>query len=248
MKWYKHDTDATSDAKIRKLLIRHGAVGYAVYFHALELIASEVDESKLTFELEHDSEIIADNLKVRGTSEKSGIEIVEEVMRYIVSLGLFENSEGKITCLKMLHRLDQSMTSNPKMRQRIAAAKKNHDPVMIESCYSHERLEETRLDKNRKEQKRKADAHIEGFPINQTTHDKLVDEYGISTILHYYTTISDYVASKGKKDYADYSATARQWIKRDIEQGKGPKKKTKPKPMDEIELAIYNRQMEESER
>jgi hypothetical protein len=25
MKWFKHDTDASSDAKVKKLLIKHGA-------------------------------------------------------------------------------------------------------------------------------------------------------------------------------------------------------------------------------
>jgi len=56
MRWFKHDTDASSDAKIKKLLIRHGAVGYAIYFHCLELIASDICETNITFELEHDSE------------------------------------------------------------------------------------------------------------------------------------------------------------------------------------------------
>lgn len=158
MKWFKHDTDATSDAKIRKLVLRHGAIGYAVYFHCLELIAGSVSDSNLTFELEHDSEIIADNLKIRGTSEQAGVEIVQDVMRYIVELGLFQESEHKIFCFKLLKRLDSSMTSNKKMREIIGKAKESHDGVMMESCRSHDgvmleekRREEKRLDKKRKE-------------------------------------------------------------------------------------------------
>ena len=83
MKWFKHDSDASSDAKIKKLIIRHGAVGYAVYFHCIELITSSISENNLTFELEHDSEIIADNLKIIGDSTKSGMEIVENIMKTI---------------------------------------------------------------------------------------------------------------------------------------------------------------------
>ena len=71
MNWFQHDTASTQDAKIKKLLIRHGAIGYAVYFHCLELIAADISETNLTFELEHDSEIIADNLKISGTGDKS---------------------------------------------------------------------------------------------------------------------------------------------------------------------------------
>ena len=147
MNWFKHDTDASNDAKVKKLLIRHGAIGYAVYFHCLELIASDINESNITFQLEHDSEIIADNLKIKGTQEKSGIEIVEEIMHYIVELGLFDERNGAIFCFKLLKRLDTSMTSNTKFRQIITAAKESHDGVMTESC-------KIRRDKIRSDKKR----------------------------------------------------------------------------------------------
>jgi hypothetical protein len=142
MKWFPHDTDSTQDAKIRKLLIRHGAVGYAIYFHCLELIAAEISESNLTFELEHDSEIIADNLHIKGTADKSGIDIVQEIMRTIIGLNLFEQSQGRIFCFKLLKRVNTSMTSNERFREMITCAKAkyhdavmtNHDAVMLPSC------------------------------------------------------------------------------------------------------------------
>ena len=158
MRWFKHDTDAAQDAKIRKLLLKHGAVGYAVYFHCLELIAGAVDETKATFELEHDSELIADTLKINGDGSQSGMEKVEVIMRTILDLGLFEQSNNKIFCLKLAKRLDQSMTSNPKTRKLIAQAKENHDGVMTRHdgvMDHHARLEEIRVEESRKEQKKK---------------------------------------------------------------------------------------------
>lgn len=166
MNWYKHDTDATQDAKIRKLIIRHGATGYAVYFHCLELIAAEISESNLTFELEHDSEIIADNLKITGDRDKSGRDIVEEIMRTIVTLGLFQESDGHIFCFKLLKRLDTSMTSNARFREMISDAKgqkslpppketTNHDAIMTESCSHHEGPHASLQEEIRKEEKRK---------------------------------------------------------------------------------------------
>jgi len=128
--WFKHDTDATQDAKLKKLIIRYGPVGYAVYFHCLELIASDVSEMNLTFELEHDSEIIADDLHIPGTAEKSGIQIVEEIMRYIIELDLFSESKGHIFCFKLLKRIDASMTSNERFRAMIVEAKCSHDDIM----------------------------------------------------------------------------------------------------------------------
>lgn len=123
MKWFKHDTDAYNDAKVKKLVIRYGAVGYAIYFHCIELIAGDIDENNITFCLEHDSEIIADNLKISGTAEKSGVQIVEEIMMYIIELGLFEEHNNLIYCFKLLKRMDSSMTSNKKFRYMIQEAK-----------------------------------------------------------------------------------------------------------------------------
>lgn len=157
MKWFKHDSDASSDAKIKKLLIRHGAVGYAVYFHCLELIAGNVSNDNITFELEHDSEIIADNLRIKGTAEKSGVQVVEEIMHYIVQLELFENHDGRITCFKMIKRLDSSMTGNPAFRKLIADAKNSHDLIdeshdSVMMRHDSVMLEENRIEKNRKEE------------------------------------------------------------------------------------------------
>ncbi len=148
MKWFKHDSDASSDAKIKKLIIRHGAVGYAVYFHCLELITADLSESKLTFELEHDSEIIADNLKIHGNGMEAGVDIVNKIMNTIIELDLFRESSDRIFCIKLAKRLDTSMTSNPRFRDLI---KKSHDRVMIESGLSHDTVmqEENRIDLNR---------------------------------------------------------------------------------------------------
>jgi len=129
--WFQHDTDSTQDAKIKKLLIRQGPIGYAVYFHCLELIAADISESNLTFELEHDSEIIADNLKIKGTADKSGIAVVEEIMRDIINLGLFTECQGRVFCIKLLKRISLSMTSSPSFRGAISEKKaKYHDTVM----------------------------------------------------------------------------------------------------------------------
>lgn len=138
MNWFQHDTAATQDAKIKKLLIHHGAIGYAIYFHCLELIAADISESNLTFELEHDSEIIADNLRIVGTGEKSGREIVETIMRDIIGLGLFTENDGHIFCFKLLKRINLSMASSGSFRDAITNKKAQMESVMIRhdsSCY-----------------------------------------------------------------------------------------------------------------
>lgn len=139
MKWIKHDTDANQDAKLQNVMLDYGLEGYGLYWYCIELIAGNVSKENITFELEHDARIIARN--TGSTAQK-----VEEMMRYFVDLGLFESSEGVITCMKLARRLDSSMTSNPEMR-KIISQLKNHDPVMTESDKVMQ--DKTRLDKSR---------------------------------------------------------------------------------------------------
>ena len=139
MRWIKHDTDANQDAKLQNVLLDYGLEGYGLYWYCIELIAGKVDKDNITFELEHDARIIARN--VGSTAQK-----VEEMMRYFVELGLFEDSQGTITCLKLARRLDKSMTSNPEMRQLIENIK-SHDSIMTQS--EKPMQDKIRLDKNK---------------------------------------------------------------------------------------------------
>lgn len=113
MKWFKHDADANQDAKLKRLRMKYGLEGYGLYWYCLELVANGVDDSKLNFELEHDAEIIAFDTGIH-------YERVQEMMSHMVSLGLFENDAGVITCMKMAQRLDKSMTSSPAVRKMIS--------------------------------------------------------------------------------------------------------------------------------
>lgn len=146
MKWIKHDTDANLDAKLQNVMLDYGLEGYGLYWYCIELIAGNVTKDNITFELEHDARIIAKN--TGSTAQK-----VEEMMRYFVRLGLFEQSGNTITCFKLARRLDKSMTSNPEMREIIEKLK-NHDGVMTKSGRNHDGVmqDQTRLDQTRGEE------------------------------------------------------------------------------------------------
>lgn len=157
MKWFKHDANASADGKLQNVLLDYGLEGYGLYWYCIELIAGNVEADNITFSLEHDARIIARN--TGSTAQK-----VEEMMRYFVTVGLFENTDGVVTCMKLAKRLDQSMTSNPAMRAIINglknksgvvvaitdtkedeshdAIKKNHDSVMQDKI----RLDQIRED------------------------------------------------------------------------------------------------------
>ena len=116
MKWIKHHADAHEDAKLRKVMIRYGAEGYAVYWYCLELIAGKVSAEDLTFELEHDAELIAHSLRIDSAR-------VQEIMVFMVGLGLFEESEGRITCLKIARHLDERFARSDALKAIIREAK-----------------------------------------------------------------------------------------------------------------------------
>lgn len=110
MKWFRHDSDAHQDAKLEKLLIKYGSDGYGLYFYCLEIIAGELTPENITFELEHDAEILAYKLKIDTLR-------VEEIMRYCVELGLFQISQTtkRIMCLALAKRVDEYMSKNPEI-------------------------------------------------------------------------------------------------------------------------------------
>lgn len=123
MKWFKHDSDASNDAKLKKLRLKYGAQGYGIYWYCLELIARNVEKHNLTFELEHDAELIADDFKLSS-------DLVQHIMMFMVEIGLFENTNNVITCLKMATRTDEYT------QKLIQSAKKCPDtiPTLSEQC------------------------------------------------------------------------------------------------------------------
>ena len=215
MQWFKHDTDAATDAKIKKLVMRYGADGYAIYFHCIELIVGNVSEHNITFELEHDAEIIADNLKIQGTSDTSPVDRVNQIMRYIVSLGLFEENNGHIFCYKILKRLDSSMTSSAKMRAIITSAKQSHDKVMIshDSVMQEEKRTEEKNeeppDKPAKHQKHK---HGEYKHVLLTSDEylRLCEEWGEPEVLRMIKILDEGIETKGYK-YKNHNLALRKW-------------------------------------
>lgn len=123
MQWFKHDSNANTDDKLQSVLLDYGLEGYGLYWYCLEMIVNRVDKDNINFELKHDARIIARNT---GCSPQK----VSEMMKHFCDLGLFENNDGRITCLKIIKRLDTSMTSNKYMRELITKAKEHHDSIM----------------------------------------------------------------------------------------------------------------------
>lgn len=196
MLWIKHDTNASQDAKLKKVRMKYGLEGYGLYWYCIELIAADVDQNNLTFELEHDAEIISFDTGIH-------VERVNEMMAYMVDLGLFESSGDAITCLKLLKRLDQSMTSNKQMRELIVKAKENHDVVMIKSDSVMQ--EEKRLEENKDTQTQShKDDKLTCLLTNITEHwNEHMSNYSPKIMLTDKTQVNKKRLSKIKRILAD---------------------------------------------
>lgn len=140
------------DAKLQEVLLDYGLEGYGLYWYCLELISNEVEPDKLTFELEHDCRVIA-----RNTG--STVQKIQEMMTRFVDLGLFENSSGVITCLK-LAKVSDDYTAK--------LVRKNPPQLPIntgvrESPTKSEKvpLEEIKLDENKRDIKKSPSKNIE---------------------------------------------------------------------------------------
>ncbi|MCP3850629.1 MAG: DUF4373 domain-containing protein [Gammaproteobacteria bacterium] len=144
MKWFKHDSNAHTDAKLKKLKHKHGIVGYGLYWYCVELIAESVDKNNITFELEEDAELIALEWNLDQIR-------VQEIMIDMSNLGLFENDNGQITCLKLAKRLDDTNAKNPQIRQILSKLNGDTPNNSEQLGDTPNNSGQTRLDKNRKE-------------------------------------------------------------------------------------------------
>lgn len=182
MKWFKHDSNANQDAKLEKILYKFGADGYAIYWYCLELISGKIDKKNITFELEHDSELIGQKLKI-------DILRVEEIMRYMVELQLFEINEenNRIMCLKLATRLDDTTSKNPEIRNILAKAKEyGKIKSTRQYVYIFKDGEKFKIGKTNNIARRFQDAKTLNSNISLFHFIDTVDSYLLETKLHNY--------------------------------------------------------------
>tara|TARA_R110000868_G_scaffold113754_1_gene305093 strand:- start:35 stop:664 length:630 start_codon:yes stop_codon:yes gene_type:complete len=142
MKWFKHDSTANMDAKLQSVLLEYGMEGYGLYWYCLELIAQTVTPENITFNLQHDSRIIARNTGL-------GVQKVQEIMTHFVNIKLFQSNNGLITCLKLANRTDDYITK--------ITRKSVQSTDIVRTLSGNVPLEEIRQEEIRLEKKREKD-------------------------------------------------------------------------------------------
>ena len=247
MKYFKHMTNMRHDVKIRRLISRFGIEGYGVYNLMLEAIAEKLESESPVPDFQETFEDMAEFYN-------GNIEKINEIANFMANQGLFELDElsGRVLCSKMYKFLEASQTRSEYIRKMIKSYKNNElvdksvDNLLSETVTDKSedkiRIDKIRLDYTaQKEKKKPSYTTIEGYPVVETTHNKLVESYTLPTVLDYYERISDYVSNKNGKDYKDYAGTARNWIKKDIAEGRFKRaemvKSTEPDELEQMLLA-----------
>ena len=199
MRWFKHDTDALRDAKIEKLIMKYGIEGYGLYFACVEIIAGSLTNEKITFELEHDAEILAYKFKIDSIQ-------VEEMMKYMVKLGLFETHDNRIFCYKLASRIDSSMIKNPELLKIKKGIQENSRSFKKEQ----EKSLQIRLDKNRLEDKKEKKERFKKPSLLEVSD--YISEKGYSVnadaFVNFYESKNWFV---GKNKMANWQAAIRTW-------------------------------------
>ena len=151
MLWFQHHNNASDDVKIRRLEKKFGLKGYAIFFKLLEKIAKEGKKYRLSVKkypidtLSNDFHLKEDELKT--------------ILEYMGNIGLISQKSLKQGIL-YVPNMKNYADEYTKKRRRVSG----HYPDNV-------RQEEIRLDKNRKEEKRRG--FFQNQPIRKDKNGKL---------------------------------------------------------------------------
>lgn len=198
MKWFKHETNAHADAKLRRLRIRYGLEGLGLYWYCLELIGQTVEPHNLTFELEHDAEVIADDLNIH-------VDHIQAMMMYMVDLGLFEQDGVVVKCLKMAIRADEY---TQKSIRKAVLSGQTPDKLRLVSGQAPDKVPSNRKKERKKEKgftpptPQEVDAYINEKKYKVSfTGERFCDSYA-----------SQGWKKKGGQAVVDWKACVRTWV------------------------------------
>lgn len=113
MKWFKHPSDAHRTKGMMKLRQKYGAEGLGLYWYCVECIAAPIDKHRISFELEHDVEVLAGELSIDTLR-------CAEIMQYMCrpDVGLFVSDQlgTRIFCFYLAQMIEGSIVKNPALK------------------------------------------------------------------------------------------------------------------------------------
>lgn len=102
MKWFKHDTNAHNDEKIREMIHEVGCEGYGVYVIVLELVGEKIDEN-LSPQISISDRVLREKCRL---SHQKLVKILSFLDQKMLIFSKLIGKNWEISCPNMLNRLD----------------------------------------------------------------------------------------------------------------------------------------------
>ena len=222
--YFSHDYNTRNDEKIKMLIRKHGMEGYGIFWSIIEDLYNNANA------LQADYDGIAYDLRVQSETVKS----------IINDFGLFVFDGDSFGSLSVQNRIDERDSKSMKARQnaykRWVKSETNATamPLQCDSNAIKERKGKENKEKEIKESKVKkerktAQAFDDSVLVNLSSFELAFagTPYANAHFGYYQECIGNWARSKNEKR-ADWIATARNWMLRDIENGKFKDKNFKP--------------------
>lgn len=217
MKWFKHDTAARHDTKLKLLKKKYGAAGYGVYFQLLEIVGENIKDSN-----QQDWGFVEEIHTIETLADESGVspDKLRTMLGYMNELGLIYKISGRLCAPKILSRLDEYAQKRKGSFDVLAREnelnEQYRDSVGTQSGESRA-LEQIRTEQIRTDKKRE-EAHSSLDDITEEVCQQIAKDYNLplAFVVSKLDDLRNYCASKGKT-YRNYIAALRNWVKRDAE-------------------------------
>ena len=195
--YFSHDYNARNDIKIKKLLSKHGYLGYGIFWAIIEDLYNNTNVLRL------DYDTISFDLRCEISIVKS---IINDFDLFVIDGDIFGSTSVE-------RRLEERNEKSEKARQSVLKrwSKKEIDTNVLQTNNDSNTIKESKGKEN----------NIKGlhFFKNSIIFDKNIfkqtfPDWSIEKLKYYYESANDYSESKGKM-YKDWIAAIRSWERKD---------------------------------
>jgi len=205
--YFSHDYNSRNDEKIKFLIRKHGMLGYGIFWAIIEDLYNNANA------LRNDYEGIAYDFRVDTNIIKS----------IITEFDLFVFDNNTFGSLSVQKRLDERDSKSVKARQ---SASKRWDNANAKQTQSNSNAIKERKEKESKVKETKVKVSKQTLFSESKFIDKEIfkaafigTQYEEANFEYYYEVIKNWSDSKGEKKL-DWIATAKNWMARDLKDGK----------------------------
>lgn len=109
MQWFKHQVDSASEADMKWITRKFGAVGYGVYWFMVERVVKGITDTDVTCKLDYDVELMALDLGIEDDE-------MDDILAFMEKRGIVTRDGGDIFMTSVMSMVSSSATSSRYLR------------------------------------------------------------------------------------------------------------------------------------